>query len=336
MKKNIIFAFLLAGAVMTTGCGKAQESSSADKGSSQSDLSSNVDNSSDSEVSGDSDITEKVFSGLPGYEGDSASVNLAAGGILCETDTGIMYADDTGIYSIDGDKTTLVYEGKGSYLNYLNGRVNFIDEKGNICVIFNGKAIVTIKECGAVALATSVTGNYYIDDKGALHRVYGGDFIINSNAPDNLTIAGDYVIFNERDNGNAISAYSSKTGKTVVLSEYGEYPAVCGNYLFFINKDQGIDRLDLTDGTVVNVVDSCSGCFVPADDTIYYVDADQIFSVSTDGGTAESIYSSQNDAAVIEKLTVCGGKLYFAEDGVIKVLENGEASDFVVSKSADL
>lgn len=318
MKRNFISALLLAGILMSAGCTQDTQTSSGGAGTS----SAVSDNTEESSSSVNEESAEKAFGGLSDYSGSAYSA-AASGGMLCESDSGVLLATENGIYRIEGDSTVKIYEGAATHLNSHNERVSFVDGKGNICMFSDDKVKPVIEEQGAAALITCDTGNYYIAE-GVLNRIYGSRMVI-ADSVESMAMAEDYILFTE-DEGR-LCAYSSATGKTVTVADYGRLPAVCGEYLYYLSRDNGIVRMELKSGKTLDITEACGGSFAPAEDVLYFTKENSICSVSINGGEAETLYTSSAETATIDRLTYCGGRLYFTEDGTVKYLtEDGAAA----------
>ncbi len=319
MKRNIISALLLAGIVMASGCTQDTQTSSGSTGTSSAVSDKTGDSSA--AVNGESD--EKAFGGLSDYSGSAYSA-AASGGMLCESDSGVLLATESGIYRIEDGGAVKVCEGRASHLNSHNGRVSFVDGNGNICMLSDDKAKPVIEEQGAAALITCDTGNYYIAE-GVLNRIYGSRMVIADNSVESMAAAENYILFTEGE--GRLCAYNSSTGKTVTVADYGRLPAVSGEYLFYLSEDNGIVRMELKSGKMLNIAESCGGSFAPAEDVLYFTKENSICSVSVNGGDAETLYTASAETAAIDRLTYCGGRLYFTEDGAVKYLtEDGAAA----------
>lgn len=333
MKKNIIAALVLTAALAATGCTQNNTSSASDNKSTSAATSSttgSASSSSSSDTSSESSApdTEQdgAFSGLAGYDGTAKNTNVVSGGSFCETENGFYYADNDGVYAVESDKTTQIYKGKSGYLNNMNGRIMFLQEKGNICMVLDGKAYNSAA-VSAAELACTPSANYYIDTDGKLHKIRGGDTVINDAKCSGLNIAGDYVIFSETDTGR-IAAYNSADNSIFTVVEKGTKPVVFGDKLYYVNADSNIGCVSLKDGTVTEIKAACDSV-APADDVIYITNGTKLLSVS-DGAEPAEVYSCENAESVIADVSVCGGKLYFSVDGVDMVLTDGTASAFTV------
>lgn len=256
--------------------------------------------------------TDDVFHGFT----DAGEAPHIGNTMSCINRSGILYNGDELIYGDGGGDLKKgdavlaekvfptcinVNGGKIYYVNGNDGKIYFLDEEsGEGGVYYDAQAVLL-----------AVTDRYFIyeDTRHSLYIVRDGSAeLISDKKALWVGIYGKYVIYCELDNGCGVSAFDTQSGDITPLLDYGFFPSVYGDMLYYQEKDNGyVCKLDLLTGEMSEAVRKWGQQFSFAGGEMYYVDSRGIHSDSKgevyipDGGTT------------VEDLFECGGELFFTE-----------------------
>lgn len=258
---------------------------------------------------------EKTDDGFHGFT-DAGEAPHMGNTMSCINRSGILYNGDELIYG-DGNgdlkkgnavlaekvfpKCINVNGGKIYFINGNDGKIYCIDEESRDSSVY----------IDAQAVLLAVTDKYLIyEDTG--HSLYivrdGSAELISGKKALWVDIYGKYIIYCELANDCRVNAFDTQSGDITPLLDYGFFPSVYGNMLYYQEKDNGyVCKLDLLTGEISEAVEKWGQQFSFVDGEMYYVDSRGIYS-----DRKGEVYIPA-DGTAVEDLFECGGELFFTE-----------------------
>lgn len=257
------------------------------------------------------------------YIGNSMS-SLNRNGILYN-DTELIYGDQNG--NLKHGDIILSAGVSPKCINVLDDKIYFINSNDNKIYCFDreSKACSIYHDIEALFFAKTKEYFIFMDVNHALFINRGGDDeMISDKSVAWVDIYGKYIIYSELTNGCQVNAFDTTDGASTKLLDYGFFPLVYGDSLYYQEKSNGyICRLDLISGESSIAVSHWGQQFSFVNDELYFVDSMGIHSAS-DG----CIYTP-DEGLTVESLFECGGELFFTEMSDVQSLykldtDNGE------------
>ncbi len=257
------------------------------------------------------------FSGIEKGEGyvfgNTASVLNMDGIMFSGEDMRLSGASGSLILTRGGTETVL-RECQASGINCLDGNVYFIDKSnGNkVCSVdLSGESCTEIISEPVSFLMVSDSAMIYTDMNNRLYiRENGSDELISDKNAAWVNPYGDWLIFTELDNGCSVAGYNIRTRERVKILDYGFFPAVYENSLYFQSKEATVDRIDLTTGIQETVLEVWGQKFCFIDGILYFVGSKCVYKFNLETSELTEFYQNENEKAVFEMLFACGGELY--------------------------
>lgn len=324
MKKYIILSLC----ILLCGC-----SAQSDPPSKPEEITVNTSSASDTETTPSEAANENsvVFNGLTKASetpvfGNSLSC-LNGGGLVFNDGTKFIYSSISGdlIMKTDNTETILLQAVFPTCINvcddkiyFINGsegsRVDRVDLSGENSKVYFDEPTLYFAVCESFFVYENEKNELYINRNGNAK-------LISDNKALWVDFYGNYIIYCELENNCNVIAYDTETGEKTTLLDYGFFPAVHGNELYYQEKNNGhICCLDLQTGEDREFLSHWGQNYCFINDELYFLTSQGIHSPETN-----VIYS--DEAALIDKLFECGGELYFAEKS-----ENQAASEFNLYK----
>lgn len=319
MKKYIILSLC----ILLCGCSAQPELPEK-----RSEIIAGTSNTSSTETTLSEAVNENtvVFTGLKKASetpvfGSSLSC-LNSGGLVFNDGTEFIYSNSSGdlIIKTDDTETVLlqavfptcinVCDDKIYFINGAEGgRVDRVDLSGENSEVYFDEPMLYFAACESFFV--------YENEKNALYINRNGNAkLISDNKALWVDFYGNYIIYCELGNNCNVAAYDTETGEKTTLLDYGFFPAVHGDELYYQEKNNGyIYCLDLQTGEDREFISHWGQNYCFINDELYFLSSKGIHSSETD-----VIYSS--DDASIDRLFECGGELFFAERS-----ENQEGSE---------
>ena len=198
----------------------------------------------------------------------------------------------------------------GDRIYYINGNDNKI-----YCITEEQNASVYLD---VQALFLAMTDEYFIyEDMN--HALYinreNNTELISGQTVLWVDIYGKYIIYCELANGCRMNAYDTHSGSVTPLLDYGFFPTVHGDMLYYQEKEHGyICMMNLLTGEISTAVNQWGQQFTFVHDELYYTDSRGIH--AADKG---EIYIP-DEGITVDSLFECGGALFFTETADTKRL----------------
>ncbi len=271
---------------------------------------------SGSEQAGDVDSTVP-FAGF-----DSTGDNLAVGntmscinrnGIFYSNSVRMLYSNSNGdlLMNADGQVSTVlsgvfprsinVYGDRIFFINSVDNKVYSVDYNGDDCTVYLDKPV----------LLFAVTNEFtvYHREDHALYIVRDGkEEMISDNMVLWVDFYGSHLIYTELDNDSRVMSYDTRNKEKQVLLDYGFFPAVYDDYLYYQEHNGNIHRLNLKTGTNEIVLEHWGQQFCFVDDRLYFLSSNGIHN-----SDAAFVYRPEDKSRVVEGLFESDGELYFIE-----------------------
>lgn len=233
----------------------------------------------------------------------------------CLNRNGILYSSNELIYGdVNGDlkkgNTVLSKNVSPTCLNVDDDKIYYINGNDNkiYCITEEQNCSIYLD---VQAVFFAMTDEYFVykDIKNSLYinRDSNSELISDKNVLW-VDIYGKYIIYCELANGCQVKAFDTQSGNVTPLLDYGFFPSVHGDTLYYQEKEHGyILKLDLLTGEISTAVNQWGQQFSFVNDQLYYINSRGIHSASR-----ENIYIPDNGITV-ESLFECGGELFFTE-----------------------
>lgn len=307
------YTAVLLALVMLSGCADSESGSESSRTTEQSVYSTPEEKR---ETEEEQEYIEP-FSGIEKGEGyvfgNTASVLNMEGIMFSGEDMRLSGASGSLIMTRGGTETVL-RECQASGINCLDGNVYFIDKSnGNkVCSVdLSGESFAEIISEPVSFLMVSDGAMIYTDMSNRLYiRENGSDQLISDKNAAWINTYGDWLIFTELDNGCSVAGYNIRTRERVKILDYGFFPTVYENSLYFQSKEATVDRIDLTTGIQETVLDVWGQKFCFIDGILYFVGSKCVYKYNLETSELTEFYQHENEKAVFEMLFACDGELY--------------------------
>ncbi len=254
-------------------------------------------------------------------------VNLSASGYVCDTEAGVFYAAENGIFREKENSMECVYNQGAEYLNYNQGKLYFItrnDRKMHVLTLETGEADTILEKVRAYYLCITDFGIYYVNHKNELYLLdsEGSTVLISDKAPGWMHFYGEWLIFAESANQSCLTAVNCLTGEKKQLLSYAMFPCISGQMLYYSGCKNGTDsfigELNLSTGENRSLGSYWSGSKVISDDRLYFIGGSRICSIDLKNPVhAEELYSDRS----ADMLSVSQGKVLFLSGKKIMYLQ---------------
>jgi hypothetical protein len=187
----------------------------------------------------------------------------------------------------------------------MNDKIYFInkDDNNSICrVDQNGANYSVLRSGAAYRLMLTESHILFMDKNYNLYQMdYEGNQVtlLTELKEDDawwINVYNDYVIYSGINNEFAVYYYDPNIGIAnfkSIIQDYGFYPVVDGNYLYYQTKDGGINQCNLINGRVKELTDQWGQQFAVVQNTIYFTDYQGIWKKSLDNSEPpEQIFTS--------------------------------------------
>ncbi len=307
IKKIFIFGFI-TGTGLLTACSRSKEVK-------------NVDNSS--EILIDAGLTEstETFQGLEKKDMDLGNKSdvLVTNGRSYKSDDKSFYVNASGeLIAETNTGSSKIYEGfVFGCLNYYKDRLYFIEKDSHkvFSMLEDGTDLKSEIEEEIYYLLVCEDGMVYVDKKNNLYqKKENGEIKLLEEATAIWeNIYGEWIIYvNFSDENHPVIACNLKTGEKNKILDYGFFPIVYEDELFFQGKDTFIYRLNLSNGEIEEMAEVWGQNFVKIEDRLYFCGGNKIQYVNlTDSSVTSVCNLKKND--VIQEMWEQNGKLYFYE-----------------------
>lgn len=204
-------------------------------------------------------------------------------------------------------------------INVLNDTVYFIDSSNNksICSVdLNGENYrQLINESTLLFMLSGESMIYQNDQKELFISTNGNIQTITDKEAVWINSYGEWLIYTEFKSDCAVKAYNIITGEHVKLLDYGFYPTVFKDYLYYQERNYGyICRMNLITGEKSIVLEEWGQQFCFINDSLYFTSSHGInkFEIEKDNQFTE-IYRPADEKNVIDRLFVCNDELFCSE-----------------------
>ena len=237
----------------------------------------------------------------------NTSCNLLNGGLFCEADDKIYFAnlnDENTLYSMDNDLTNIkkIYDDRASYIN----------AAGNY--IFYTRRNDKLKNDGDALLSLSTTGLFRLNIKnGSLGKLYDEPTQV-------VCLHGNYVYYQHYDQKKGLELYSAKIDgsedKCLVQEAAAPY-AVTNDKIYYTgwDKDHNIHSVSVTGSSPSTIYEGNCTSLTKNGDYLYYMDMENNYAlcrIVIDGGSPEIIV---NKRLATYNISPDGETIYYQEDG---------------------
>lgn len=246
---------------------------------------------------------------------------LNMGGLICYMQESMIFGSSNGDIKIKTGASEKVLS-KNVYpqcINVLNETVYFIDTSNNnsICSVdLNGDNYRQIMNESALFLMMSEESMIYQNSQKELFISTNGNVqTITDKEAVWINSYGEWLIYAEFKSDCAVKAYNVITGEYVRILDYGFYPTVFKDYLFYQEHDHGhICRMNLITGEKSIFLEEWGQQFCFIDNNLYFTSSHGInkFKMEKDIQFTE-IYRPDNEKNIIDRLFVCNDELFFSE-----------------------
>lgn len=252
---------------------------------------------------------------------DAGETPKIGNSVSCLNRNGIVYNGDELIYAdSSGDlkkgDVVIAENVMPKCINVLDEKIYFINGTDNKIYCFNDGQTELYLDVQAVLFALTDEYSVYEDMKNALYINRDNNTeLVSDKTVLWVDFYGKYIIFCELADGCKVSAYDTKSGEKHKLLDYGFFPTVHGDMLYYQEKENGyICRLELLTGEISTEVSEWGQQFSFVNDEMFYISSRGIFSaekgavyIPEEGITAESLFE-------------CGGELFFTEKSDAEML----------------
>ena len=275
-------------------------------------------------------IHESVFSGLPDAGTTAALGNtmscLGRNGRIYQDEKRLIYCSSTGDLVLKEGAKEMILRADvfPKCINVMDENVYFIDSTNGdqVCSVdLNGEDYKVYLAQNAVFFALSNDFAVYQNEANDLYLYSSGESkLISDKKALWVDLYGQYIIYTELENDCNVKAYNIYSGETEKLLDYGFFPTVIGDTLYYQEQKNGyICTLDLVSGASDTFLSQWGQHFCQDDGIFYYLTSNGIQKKENDAVT-EAYHP--DDGTVVDSLFVCGGALYFTEtsDGVTHLI----------------
>ncbi len=235
--------------------------------------------------------TKKDFNGISSSvttpEIGNSSSNLINRGYICDYKETIFYRNINGddyLYKKDteGEKNLLLKQRVYS-INILDNYIYFINEDLNnaICKVdIDGENLTVLNEDTFYFLLVSEDYIYYTDEENKLYQssLDGKDSKLLSDegcAWPNLY--RDYIIFSSFEDTSKLMAVNISSGESILIAEYGFFPTVYEDKIYYQIKNGNINVMDLMTGDNLYKINKWGQQFHPTEDGIFFTNSSSVF-----------------------------------------------------------
>lgn len=184
----------------------------------------------------------------------------------------------------DGKVTPLGLKAKGG-LNYYDGRLFYIsDEDGYAYYLIENDTptrVTDIKE-KILSLIVCEKGYIYTDENNHLHVMFAGDDeVICRDRVLWVSDYGEWIIYTRlSDSGiGGICAYCMSGKEERDLCDYGLYPTVYDDVMYYQNREGGISSFDLATGDSEELTDTWGQEFLKTGDQLFFTNTEKIYRI---------------------------------------------------------
>lgn len=269
----------------------------------------------------DAGSDETVFQGMKKEEMTygNESARYCQEGMVCVTEQGVLSVDADGklLLSQDGTKRELsqnvagglnFYDNKIFYIGAGNQNVYAMTLSGEdkeewisgqvLSLLVCDKGLIYTDQSNRLYMQNWEHETYQISDKNCLWGNYYGKWIIYAELG--------------RDKGCPVKAFHLETKEDVVLLQYGFFPTVYEDELFFQTSGGNVEKINLKTGECVLVSEEWGQKFVLIGEKLYFTDGEKLYE-KAQGEAAEIVY--ETEAAIIERMWEEEGHLVLTEKG---------------------
>lgn len=247
------------------------------------------------------------------------SARYCQGGMVCITENGVLSVDADGklVLSQNETKRELSQNVAGG-LNFYDNKIFYISaENQNVyAVTLSGEnkeewiceQVLSLLVCDEGLIYTDQNNHLYmqywehetyqISDKNCLWGNYYGKWIIYAE------LGGD--------KGCPVKAFHLETKEDVVLLQYGFFPTVYEDELFFQTSGGNVEKINLKTGECMSIAEEWGQKFVLIGEKLYFTDGEKLYEKAQEE-EPEIVYETED--AVIEKMWEEEGHLVLIEKG---------------------
>jgi hypothetical protein len=229
----------------------------------------------------------------------------------------------------DGEKTRLI-EKKAFSINVLEEHIYFISEDDNnaICRIdLDGGNFTLLSEDTSYQLIVSKECIYYTNEKGNLYQLSldGKETkLISDDQCAWPNIYRDYIIYTSFADKRQLVGININTGERIQIAEYGFYPVVYEDTLFFQDKKGNINVMDIRTGESLAYINQWGQRICPTKAGVYFTNTIDVFYYENASKELQTIPIASPDPR--HEITVHTNVelLYGDEDGIYYLLRTGD------------
>ena len=167
----------------------------------------------------------------------------------------------------------------------------FIDERGNSISVYSpmNQSVTKLLEVDADSFIINDDILYYTSKNGiGAYFIYENKHrAISEVAAENISFYGDYIIFTDVENDNAISMLNPVSGELFRIGNiYSDNISLYRNYIFASNKAEGnaINRIDLSKGEILRIYGDPAYNIHAVNGNVYFCDAANLWYCMTVDG----------------------------------------------------
>ena len=251
----------------------------------------------------DSNQQIAVFQGLKmeQMEFGNKSADLVHGGYYLESEQ--LYCDSQNkVKNVLND--AVLIENVHGYLNEYDDRIYYIGEnQKGFSINRNGEGIRCEIEENVYQLVLCEKGIIYTDEKNQLWiKKWGKEKAecISDGKCLWLNHYGSYILYSDISDDMALYGYDLITKDKLQIAEYGTYPVVYGDLVYFQGSDGTIQEINLHNGVQRQRINIWAQNVLFLEDNLYFTDGDSIQCWNEEKQEGEEIYSIEEGS--IEEL----------------------------------
>ncbi len=326
MKKLLILIGLM---IALTGCSKEKTEPEDDTGS-------NVSTGDQSSITEENIVIE--FKGITSLanspELGNSSGSLNNNGYICSYDDMLFFRNVNGdeyLYRKDqkGEKTRII-EKKAFSINVLEDRIYFISEDDNNAICradINGDNFTIISEDTSYQLIVSKESIYYTNEKGKIYQLsHDGKErkLISEDQCAWTYLYRDYIIYTSFADKCQLVGVNISTGESIQIADYGFYPVVYEDSLYFQDQKGNVSVMDLRTGDSIDYINQWGQRICPTKEGVYFSNSIEVFYYNNASKELQTIPITSPDPR--HEITVHTNVelLYCDENNIYYVLRTGD------------
>lgn len=335
-KKTLKYVLLIVVSVFLAGCKGDDtlnpEQKSGTETESEKTAVRDTEGKRETESSTETETAEtEPFAGLAKEEMQlgTSPVNYSQGGYICTDGARTIRVDAAGQLVLEeGDSREIIGQNVYGGLNIYEDRIYYIDDESRYLysMKMNGSDVVEEISDAVWSLLVCEKGMLYTDKQNKSHyrNREKQDVLISDKQCIWWNIYGDWAIYAElgEESGCPVMAYHLDGDEKVQILEYGFFPVVYDEDIYYQDSTGEVSRMKLTTGEIQKVASVWGQSMLLIDSVLYFTDYDKIYAAeiaSLDEGVMPEVTVAyeRSDVQVggiqLEKFWENNGAIVFSE-----------------------